>query len=198
MGNIIEWRAQIPFSAIRKLLLPGVKETQYRIWYGELFFWTWQDVTMERKACIMEWSATFIESDLGGQPGRRRGIWVAGCVAGKGVVAVIGFWLTAAGATCIWFDWTLAHPRAAVHITEHAPPLPAYTYIHTGFLLFALPLSVLVIRCLSPNLSVSSSPTLFSTSLYLSCRFVFLPSLPLLPLSFYFASISQFLSFLLL
>lgn len=68
-----------------------------------------------------------------------------------GVAAVIGFWLTAAGATCIWFDWTLAHPQAAVHITEHTEHAPVSLFL---FLVCSPTLPLFVICCLSTYLSV--------------------------------------------
>lgn len=160
MGTIIECSAQILFSSIRKFLPLGVKETQYRIWYAVILLNLTGCDHREKSVypgidCDIHWvwlgrAVKKEDRELSGWVCRR-----------KGVVAVIGFWLTAAGATCIWLDWTLAHPQAAVHITEHTPlSLP-----HTHTLLFALPLSVLVILCLSPYLSVSPLPTLFSAYL---------------------------------
>lgn len=56
---------------------------------------------------------------------------------------------------------TSSSTSSGAHNRAHSPLSPS----HTHTLLFALPLSVLVILCLSPYLSVSPLPTLFSAYL---------------------------------
>lgn len=117
----------------------------------------------------------------GGGEGREPSGWVC---RWKGVAVVIGFWLTAAGATCIWFDWTLAHPQAAVHTTEHAdwPSLArAHAHTHTHRLSFVCSPSL----CLSHSLLVTKSFCLLSAHALL--RF----PLPFPLLSVCFSSLSD-------
>lgn len=182
MGNIIECGAQIPFWSNRKLLPPGVKETQYRIWFGKFSFEP-DRMWPRREVCVCHGSECSI-----------RWVWLGRAAREEEEKEEGSEWLSEERCRCsdwvltdscggnlylIWLDTGSsesggAHNRACsfylAHTQTHFPSLVCSPCL-----------------CLSHSLLVTKSFCLLTA--HASLRFP--PPLPLLP--FCFLSLSTFL-----